>query len=113
MMLALNAGSLSRRLLLSAVILLLGLANLIAGTIPPIRTVFIILLENESSEEANVNPNAPYLNNTRLPRASRYEGYYNVTNLHPSLPNYLWLEAETNVGLLDNDNPDSNRQDPC
>jgi phospholipase C len=27
--------------------------------------------------------------------------YYNPPNLHPSLPNYLWLEAGTNFGLDD------------
>lgn len=110
MMLALKAGSLPPRVLISAAILLLGLANLNAGTIPPIQTVFIILLENESWEEVKGNTNAPYLNNTLLPMASRCEGYYNVTNLHPSLPNYLWLEAGTNFGILDNDDPDSHHQ---
>ena len=110
MMLALKAGSSPHRVLVSAAILLLGLANLNAGTIPPIQTVFLILLENESWEEVRGNTNAPYLNNTLLRMASRCEGYYNVTNLHPSLPNYLWLEAGTNFGILDNDNPDSNHQ---
>jgi hypothetical protein len=110
MMLALKAGSLPPRVLVSAAILLLGLGRLNAGTIPPIQTVFIILLENESWEEVKGNTNAPYLNNTLLPMASRCEGYHNVTNLHPSLPNYLWLEAGTNFGILDNDDPDSNHQ---
>jgi hypothetical protein len=110
MMLALKAGSLPPRVLISAAILLFGLENLNAGAIPPIQTVFIILLENESWEEVKGNTNAPYLNNTLLPMASRCEGYYNVTNLHPSLPNYLWLEAGTNFGILDNDDPDSNHQ---
>jgi len=110
MMLALKAGSLPCRVFISAVILLLDLARLNAGTIPPIQTVFVILLENESWAEVEGSTNAPYLNTTLLPMASRCKGYYNVSNLHPSLPNYLWLEAGTNFGILDNDDPDTNHQ---
>src|SRR5881394_2740834 len=104
MMLALKAGALPPRLCVSAV-LLLNLLNISAGTIPPIKTVFIIVLENESWAEVVGNTNAPYLNNTLLPMASRCEGYYNVPDLHPSLPNYIWLEAGTNFGILDDNGP--------
>src|SRR5206468_5479195 len=31
-------------------------------------------------------------------------------NMHPSLPNYLWLEAGTNFNILDDNDPSSNRQ---
>src|SRR4030095_3762576 len=109
MMLALKARLLPH-LLISAAVLLVGLANLNAGTLPPIQTVFIILLENESWAEVEGNTNAPYLNTTLLPMASRCKGYYNVPNLHPSIPNYLWLEAGTNFGILDNDDPAYNHQ---
>jgi hypothetical protein len=110
MMLALKAGSLPSRILISAVILLLDLTRLNAGTLPPLQTVFIILLENESWEEVKGNANAPYLNNTLLPMASRCEGYYNVPGLHPSLPNYIWLEAGTNFGILDDNGPNLDHQ---
>jgi hypothetical protein len=108
MMLALKAGYLRRNI--SAALLLLGLAKICAGTIPPIQTVFIIVLENESWAEVEGNTNAPYLNATLLPMASYCEGYYNITNLHPSLPNYLWLEAGTNFGILDDNGPDLDHQ---
>lgn len=81
-----------------------------AATLPPIQTVFIILLENESWSEIESNPDAPYLNTTLLKMASRCEAYYNIANLHPSLPNYLWLEAGTNFGILDDNGPDLNHQ---
>jgi phosphatidylinositol-3-phosphatase len=110
MMLALKAGSLPRRVLISAVILLLALARLTAGTIPPIQTVFVIVLENESWAEVEGNTNAPYLNSTLLSIGSHCDGYYNVPNLHPSLPNYLWLEAGTNFGILDDNDPDLDHQ---
>jgi phospholipase C len=93
-----------------AVIFLLAQAKTNAGTLPPIQTVFIILLENESWTEIEGNTNAPYVNATLLPMASHCEGYYNVPALHPSLPNYLWLEAGTNFGILDNNDPELDHQ---
>jgi len=56
------------------------------------------------------NPQAPYINNTLIPMASHAERYYNPPGLHPSLPNYLWLEAGTNFGILNDDPPSQNSQ---
>lgn len=42
--------------------------------------------------------------------ASRCEAYFNVPGLHPSLPNYLWLEAGTNFGIFDDNEPVVNHQ---
>ena len=75
-----------------------------------LKTVFIILMENrnwssgEPHRDIKGNPNAPYINNTLLPMASHTEAYMNPPGIHPSLPNYLWLEAGTNFGIL-NDAP--------
>src|SRR5215831_14116288 len=72
-----------------------------------IQTVFIILMENHNwtggARNANIKGNkyAPYINNTPLPMASHAEQYFNPPGIHPSLPNYLWLEAGTNFGILD------------
>ena len=71
---------------------------------PPVQTVFVILMENENWAAMKGSSSAPYLNNTLLPMASHCEQYYNPPGLHPSLPNYLWLEAGTNFGIYD-DNP--------
>jgi phospholipase C len=76
-----------------------------------IQTVFIILMENRnwtgdsSSRDIKGNPAAPYINKTLIPIASHAEQYFNPPNLHPSLPNYLWLEAGTNFGILNDDPP--------
>jgi hypothetical protein len=75
-----------------------------ASTLPPIQTVFVILLENHNWKEIKGSVDAPYVNQTLLPMASYCEQYYNAPGIHPSLPNYLWLEAGTNFGILD-DNP--------
>ena len=78
--------------------------------LPPIQTVFIILMENRSWAEIKGSTNAPYLNGTLLPMASYCEQYYSPPGLRPSEPNYLWLEAGTNFGILDNNDPAINHQ---
>ena len=101
----------------------LGSALLIAGittltacqTIPPsqprnIKTVFIILMENKEWLQIVGGGNAPYINNTLLPMASHTEAYFNPPLVHPSLPNYLWLEAGTNFGIFNDNPPSSNHQ---
>jgi hypothetical protein len=75
-----------------------------------VQTVFIILMENHNWTgdgylDIKNNPAAPYINKTLVPMASHAEQYFNPPNLHPSLPNYLWLEAGTNFGILDDGPP--------
>jgi phospholipase C len=69
-----------------------------------IKTVFIILMENRNWTGNGVkgiknNPDAPYINNTLIPMSSYANQYYNPPRNHPSLPNYLWLEAGTNFTI--------------
>src|SRR5258705_154061 len=73
-------------------------------------TVFIILMENRNWSGIKGNANAPYINNTLLPLASYADQYYNPPSIHPSLPNYLWLEAGTNFGIANDNPPSSNHQ---
>ena len=75
-----------------------------------IRTVFLILMENHNWSSIKDSPSAPYINRRLLPIASHAEQYYNPPNLHPSLPNYLWLEAGTNFGILSSDDPSTAHQ---
>src|SRR5947207_468497 len=75
-----------------------------------IRTVFLIVMENTDWSSIKGSASAPYINRTLLPIAAHAEQYYNPPNMHPSLPNYLWLEAGTNFGILDDNDPSSNRQ---
>src|SRR5258708_22825657 len=105
------------------VVAILGLAPLLAGiaplgscqTPPPvsqphIKTVFIILMENKNWAQIAGSSSAPYINNTLLPMASRAELYCNPPLVHPSLPNYLWLEAGVNFGIFNDDPPSANHQ---
>jgi hypothetical protein len=64
----------------------------------PIKTVWVIVMENQNWSSIKGNKSAPYMNQTLLPMASRAEQYFNPPDNHPGLPNYLWIEAGTNFG---------------
>lgn len=95
--------------------LCLGLVLLLSrggvnAAIPSVQTVFVVLMENHNWSEIKGSSYAPYINNTLLPQASYCAQYYNPPGLHPSEPNYLWLEAGTNFGIFDDLDPSANHQ---
>lgn len=70
-----------------------------------IQNVFIIMMENhnwtgDGSLSIQNNASAPYINQTLAPMGAYASNYFNPPMNHPSLPNYLWLEAGTNFGIL-------------
>jgi hypothetical protein len=72
-----------------------------------IKTVWVIVMENhnwtgDGARSLSRNPAAPYINYDLLPMASHANRYYNPPHMHPSLPNYLWMEAGTNFGIRTN-----------
>ena len=81
-----------------------------AGNLPPLQTVFVILLENHNWSEFKGSSNAPFINGTLLPLGAHGEQAYTPPGMHPSEPNYLWLEAGTNFGILNDKDPASNHQ---
>ncbi len=76
----------------------------------PLRTIFLIMMENHNWSDIKQSSSAPYINETLLPMASYAEQYYNPPGIHPSEPNYLWLEAGTNFGITNDDEPGENHQ---
>ena len=74
------------------------------------KTIFLIVMENTNWSSIEGSDSAPYINQTLLPMASYAQEYYNPPSLHPSEPNYLWLEAGTNFGVKDDANPSANHQ---
>ena len=82
-----------------------GLAGLDASS-----HVFVIVMENESWSDIKGNATADYINSL-LPMASYCDQYYTPPGNHPSEPNYLWLEAGTNFGITDDNDPSVNHQD--
>lgn len=75
-----------------------------------ITTVFLIVMENHNWSAIYRNPAAPYINDTLLPQASYALRYSNPPGVHPSEPNYLWLEAGTNFGIANDNDPHANHQ---
>ncbi len=75
-----------------------------------IRTVFLILFENKDwFEDIKGSTDAPFINSL-LPMASYCEAYYNPPGEHPSLRNYVWLEAGSSLGITNNQPPVQNHQ---
>ena len=79
-----------------------------AGSLAAIKNVFVIVMENHNWSAIKGNASAPYINNTLLPMGAHAESYANIPGVHPSEPNYLWLEAGTNFGVKDDKSPASN-----
>jgi len=63
-----------------------------------LKTVFIVVLENQSWASIEGNPSAPYINGTLLPRFAHAVNYRNG-GLHGSLGNYIALEAGDPLGI--------------
>jgi acid phosphatase len=66
-------------------------------------SVFTIVMENHSRSEIIGNPDAPYIN--ALASENAVAAGYHDPYVHPSEPNYLWMVAGENFGILDDDDP--------
>ncbi len=75
----------------------------------PIKNVFIILMENHNWSDIKMSTSATYIQSL-LPLGAHAEMYFNPPSLHPSEPNYLWLEAGTNFGITSDSDPASHHQ---
>jgi phosphatidylinositol-3-phosphatase len=76
-----------------------------AATFHSVEKVFVVVMENTDWSAIKGSADAPYINQYLLPMASYAEQYRTFPNIHPSPGNYLWLEAGTNFGVLDDDGP--------
>src|SRR5205807_608486 len=86
-----------------------------------IQTVFVIAMENHNwSQPAGqaspgqilANPAAPFINSLITPgnplaaQVSYASNYQNVgAGIHPSEPSYIWSEAGSNLGVLNDNDP--------
>src|SRR5436190_7406447 len=94
-----------------------------------VRSVFVIAMENHNwtqpanqftgtIQQIHQNPAAPYINSLVdgsspiSDQVAYATAYHNVladaagsTHVHPSEPNYLWAEAGTNFGVLNDNDP--------
>jgi len=115
--------------MLGAVALLASLGSVNAGA-QQIKKVFVIAMENHNwTQPANQftggiqqifqNPAAPYINSLvngtsdiskEVAYATNYHSVLATPNgnnphIHPSEPNYIWAEAGTNFGVLNDNDP--------
>lgn len=75
-----------------------------------IKTVFLILMENHDWSAIKGSASAPFLNSL-IPKGAHAEAYFeNGSAIHPSEPNYIWLEAGDNLGITDDGAPEANHR---
>ncbi len=67
-------------------------------------------MENHNWADVKNSPSAPYMNGTLVPAGAHAEQYFNPPGIHPSEPNYLWLEAGTSFGITNDALPSTNHQ---
>jgi hypothetical protein len=81
-------------------------SNALGGAVAghAIQHVFIVLMENNNWSDIKGSSSAPYLNSL-LTTGAHAEAYNNIPGIHPSLPNYIWLEAGNNFGVLADGDP--------
>ncbi len=73
-----------------------------------IKTVWVIVMENHDWSSIRGNPSAPYINGTLLSLGAHAERYTSPQAIHPSEPNYIWMEAGDELGIADDDDPELN-----
>ena len=73
-----------------------------------LKTVFVIVMENKNWTQIAGNPDAAYINGTLVPSSALATQYFNPPHLHPSEPNYIWMEAGDSLGIADNNGPEVN-----
>jgi hypothetical protein len=66
-------------------------------------SVFTVVMENKSRGDIVGNKKAPYINSL-IKQGALLAGYHD-SYVHPSEPNYLWMVAGQNFGILDDDDP--------
>jgi phospholipase C len=75
-----------------------------------LKTVFVILMENHSWSTIKASSSAKYINDTLLKDGAHADNYSTPPGIHPSEPNYIWLEAGDNLGITTDDDPAKNHQ---
>jgi phospholipase C len=67
--------------------------------------VFTIVMENHSAGQILGSSDAPYINS--LAQQNAVAAGYHDPYVHPSEPNYLWMTAGENFGILNDNDPGS------
>ena len=94
--------SIPRNIMIGLMAAVSGLLPVAAARAQSAPIVFVVVVENKNwtgSGGIENNPAAPYINKTLRPMAAVANNYFNPSANHPSLPNYLWMEAGRNFGV--------------
>lgn len=86
-----------------------GSSGVDAAPTQAIKNVFVIVMENTSWSTLKGSNNAPYINSL-VSVGAHAEQYFTPPGLHPSEPNYIWMEAGDNLGIDSDDDPDKNHR---
>jgi hypothetical protein len=78
------------------------------GTAQAIQNVFVIMMENHSATSVYGSGSAAYVNGTLLKQGAHATAY--KTSIHPSEPNYIWLEAGSNLTIVNDNDPGMGNQ---
>jgi hypothetical protein len=70
-------------------------------------TVFTIVMENHDRSQIIGSASAPYINGL-VAQGAEAAGYHD-SYVHPSEPNYIWMLAGENFGILNDDDPNRNQ----
>jgi hypothetical protein len=68
------------------------------------------MMENHNWADIRSSSSAKYIHGELVPMASHAEQYFNPPGVHPSLPNYLWLESGSSLGVKGDHDPADNHQ---
>ena len=119
-----------RSLRMLGMLALLAILGNVNGSAQEVKKVFVIAMENHnwtqpanqftgSIQQIYQNPAAPYINSLvngtsdisdQVAYATHYHSVLATPNgnnphIHPSEPNYIWAEAGTNFGVLNDNDP--------
>jgi phospholipase C len=67
-------------------------------------------MENHNWSQVEGSSSAPFINGTLLKQGAHATNYFNPPGIHPSEPNYIWLEAGSNLGVRSDALPSSSHQ---
>jgi len=69
------------------------------GTGSPLKTMFLIIMESRNWSDIDGATSAPYINTALVPATAHAEAYMTPSGNHAAEPNYVWLEAGSNMGI--------------
>jgi hypothetical protein len=70
----------------------------------------VIVMENHDWVTIRKSSSARYINEKLVPMASYTDNFRSPDGLHPSLPNYIWMEAGDSLGITDDALPEANHR---